>query len=244
MAELVNRDRARAKLPPLTYRADLAAVAAAHSQDMLGHGFFAHESPTTGTPRDRVAAARIPVKAVGENIVSAPDVATGQKHLMLSPKHRANILHKDFTDLGIGLVRDAKGTLLVTQVFTAKPPDFDAEGDLGKLVVGINAERKKRGLPALEQDPGLMRIALLHSQRAAKTGKADHLWLDARIAAGGRRWRTCQTAAFLTANVAEVADCEVALARRRTHYGIGVVQAPHTAQSVGALWVTLICAQK
>ena len=244
MADLVNRDRAQKKLPPLSYRDDLAAVARAHSQDMWDHGFFRHDSPTTGSPRDRVTKAGIPVKAVGENIVSARDVATGHKWLMLSPKHRANILHPDFTDIGIGLIRDRKGTLLITEAFATRPPVYDVEAALKQIVEGIHHERAKRGLPTLAADDGLMKHALAHSRRAARTGKADHLWLDARLAAEGRRWRVRQSAAFLTANPAEVIACEVAQSPRHTHFGVGIVQAPHTAKSVGALWVTLIGGRK
>ncbi len=244
MATLVNRDRAQRKLPPVRYSDKLAAVARAHSQDMYAHGFFRHDSPTTGTPRERVARARIPHAAVAENIVSANDVATGQKWLMLSPKHRANILGKTLTDVGIGLVRDGKGTLLITQLFVAEPPTYDAGATLKQVLDGIRRARAKRGLPALAQDRRLMEHALAHSRRAASTGKPDHLWLDARVAADGRRWRSHQSAVFLTTKPDQIIACEIAQSRRHTHCGLGVVQAPHTARSVGALWVTLLCAQE
>jgi len=71
MADLVNADRAKHKLPPLAYHNGLAAVGRAHSRDMNDHGFFAHESPRTGKVNDRVAKVGIPNRGVAENLAGA-----------------------------------------------------------------------------------------------------------------------------------------------------------------------------
>ena len=51
MLALINRDRQRARLPPVTLDEQLAAVARAHTRDMIEHDFVGHVSPRTGRPR-------------------------------------------------------------------------------------------------------------------------------------------------------------------------------------------------
>lgn len=241
MLELVNRDRASHKLPALHLRSDLSAIARAHSRDMLDHGFFAHKSPRTGGSEDRLAKAGIRVRAAGENIAAAPDVATAQKWLMLSPKHRENILHKEFSHVGFGILRRKGGELVVTQLFIKPVPVLDPAGSAQQILEGINRARVARGLPKLVDDARLVKHALAHSQRAARRGKADHVWLHDRVAADVPPWRTPQSAVFLTEKLADVAASPIAQRRGHTRCGIGCV--PGGKPGAG-LWVTLICASR
>ena len=245
MAELVNRERAGHKLPPLAYRDKLAAVARAHCLDMKTHDFVAHESKRTGRPRDRVAKAGIPFRGVGENLATgAPTVETGQRWLMLSPKHRANILNPLFRHIGIGILRDDKGRLIITQLFCIPPPHYDVEALLKTIADGINKARAAKGLRRLVPDAQLAKRAHRHSLRAARLGKFQPLWLEDRLAADSRRWHVHQVAYFLTDNVAEVISCDVAHSKLHDHVGLGIVQSAPDSKARGALWVTLICAQK
>jgi len=244
MAALLNRDRATHKLPPLTYHKGLAAVARAHSQDMHDHNFFAHKSKRTGNVDARVARARIPFRAAGENIVRAPNAAAGQKWLMLSKKHRANILSGEFTHLGVGIVRPERGWLICTQVFIRPPPVYDVEAVRKQIVEGINKARLAKGLRRLLADDVLTKQALSHSQRAAKLGRPAPLWLEDKLAREDNRWRIHQAVYLLTDKPDDAIFSDVALSPRHDHFGVGVVQAPRGGKGAGALWVTLICAQK
>ena len=38
----------------------------------------------------------------------------------MNSEHRANILNKNYTDLGVGVAKDSKGTIYCTQMFIGK----------------------------------------------------------------------------------------------------------------------------
>jgi uncharacterized protein YkwD len=244
MAELVNRDRAEHKVPPLAYHQGLAAVARAHCLDMKANRFFAHESPRTGAVQDRVAAARIPHRGVGENLACAATVGAAEAHLMLSPKHKENILSPTFTHVGIGVLPAEGGLLMCTQVFLREPPVYDVGAVRDQIIEGVNKARLAKGLRRLLVDDTLAAQALAHSERAAKLGKADPLWLDDELSRRDKRWRLHIAAYFLTENPAQVIASDVALSLSPDHFGVGVVQTPLDSKAAGALWVTLLCGQK
>lgn len=116
--ELVNQERAAAGLKPLTMNTKLSEVAAMKSQDMANLGYFDHTSPTYGSPFDMMKQFGISYKAAGENIAkgqtSPEQVMDGW---MNSPGHRANILNANFTQLGVGIAKNANGQLIWTQMF-------------------------------------------------------------------------------------------------------------------------------
>jgi uncharacterized protein YkwD len=133
MYELVNRDRADPANTPetngqalaLRWNDQLAAVARAHSLDMLNQGYFAHEDPQGRNVAGRVEAAGIAWQALGENIAIAASVERAQGAFMNEPRfaknHRANILSTTYTDVGIGIVQGPDGRVYVTQDFYTAP---------------------------------------------------------------------------------------------------------------------------
>lgn len=244
MGELVNRDRAEHKAPPLAYHPGLAAVARAHCQDMKAHRFFSHDSPRTGKVMDRVLAAGIANRGVGENLARGATVEIAQKMLMASPRHRENILSTTFTHVGVGLVRGDDGWLICTQVFMKAPPVFDPEAVREQIAEGINQARLAKGLRRLVPDDVLSAQALASSLRAAKLGKPDPLWLENELSARDKRWAVHIAGHFLTDRPDEVIRSDVAMSRSADHFGVGVIQAPPGAKAAGALWITLLCAQK
>ena len=101
---LVNHHRTSLGLAPLAWRADVAAVAQAHSQDMLDRNYFSHTTPEGATPWDRLAAAGITYASAGENIAYGyPTAETVLAAWLASPGHKANIENPNFTHQGIGL---------------------------------------------------------------------------------------------------------------------------------------------
>ncbi len=129
MYELVNRDRAdpanraetNGRALPLRWNERLAAVARAHSLDMMNQGYFAHQDPQGRSVATRVEAAGMAWQAVGENIAVYDSVHGAQTAFMNEPRfaknHRANILSSDFTEVGIGIVQVPDGSLFITQDF-------------------------------------------------------------------------------------------------------------------------------
>lgn len=117
MLKLLNGERARVGLQPLAADSRLQAVARAHSEEMLKLGYFAHDSPVSGSPSDRLQAAGISFDVAGENLAYAPTVDIAHRGLMNSPGHRANILSPDYTRVGIGVIVAPNGERMFTEDF-------------------------------------------------------------------------------------------------------------------------------
>lgn len=105
MLAQVNQERRKRGLAPLRWDGELAAVARAHSRDMLARSYFAHEDPEGKSAADRAARAGVSYLMLGENLAFAPNLRIAHQGLMKSPGHRENLLRPQFRRLGIGIVR-------------------------------------------------------------------------------------------------------------------------------------------
>lgn len=117
MLQLVNRERVAAGLRPLSADPELTEVARRHSTDMFIRGYFAHDTPEGHDPFDRMREAGVRFVTAGENLALAPTVQVAHTGLMNSPGHRANILHRDFGRVGIGIMDGGIRGLMVSQEF-------------------------------------------------------------------------------------------------------------------------------
>lgn len=115
---LTNLERTKRGLPALTTNWQLSRVARYKSQDMVNKNYFAHESPTYGSPFKMMENFGLKFSAAGENIAygqrTPQEVVTSW---MNSPGHRANILSTAYTQIGVGAAKKANGTLYWTQQF-------------------------------------------------------------------------------------------------------------------------------
>ncbi|MFH9089609.1 CAP domain-containing protein [Streptomyces sp. NPDC017673] len=113
-----NAERARTGLPPLAVDPLLTTAAQAHCADMVARDFYAHTSPGGAQPWDRAAAAGSRRRLIGENIAcgqrSPAEVVDGW---MDSPGHRANILKREFTHIGVGFTGGGRAGTYWTQLF-------------------------------------------------------------------------------------------------------------------------------
>jgi uncharacterized YkwD family protein len=108
VAQLVNAERSKRGLKPLTHRADIKNVAHKKAQDMINSNYFSHTSPNYGSPFQMLKTFGIQYLAAGENI------AKGQKtpkevmnSWMNSSGHRANILKPEYDSIGVGFYQGA-----------------------------------------------------------------------------------------------------------------------------------------
>lgn len=115
--QLLNNDRAANGLPALTVNSKLTQLARAYAQDMIARGYFAHNNPEGQTPFDRMNQAGISYKYAGENLAVNTSVANAETAFMKSSGHRANILNANYTQVGIGVVRNSSGSVYVVQEF-------------------------------------------------------------------------------------------------------------------------------
>jgi uncharacterized membrane protein required for colicin V production len=113
----VNEERTSRGLGALEWDPRLVTVARAHSEEMFRLKYFSHQSPVDGSPFDRLAAAKIIYRRAGENLAYAHSVAAAHRGLMESPGHRENILHPEYTRIGIGVVSAGPYGRMFTQLF-------------------------------------------------------------------------------------------------------------------------------
>ena len=116
VVRLVNIERSKQGIAPLTSDWQLSRVARYKSQDMKDNGYFSHTSPTYGSPFEMMKSFGISYRTAGENIAKGQRTpAEAVNAWMNSSGHRANILNKSFTKIGVGYV--ANGNYW-TQMFT------------------------------------------------------------------------------------------------------------------------------
>jgi uncharacterized protein YkwD len=111
---LHNRDRAARGMPALRENAKLRRAADAHSADMVAQGYFSHDSLSGDDMTDRILGtgyARGRGWSLGENIAwgtgSLATAAEIHRSWMESPGHRANIMRRQFREIGIGIALGA-----------------------------------------------------------------------------------------------------------------------------------------
>ena len=162
LLRMLNETRAQAGLPALTIDSRAEAVALAHSQDMVAHDFTGHQSPTTGSPADRVRTAGLHSGLVLENIgrgYSAQEIHDG---LVASPGHRANLVNADANVVGIGVVADTsdgRTAFIATEVFLRFAQPIDVSGAPQTVLEAINRARTARGARVMTMEANLQAAA-------------------------------------------------------------------------------------
>lgn len=110
------------KAPALRWRAELAAAALAHSQDMAKRNYFAHRGKGGTQVGERTTRQGYRWQRVGENIAAGQGSAESVMSAWLSsPHHCANLMQPGFTEMGAAYAinPDSDTTIYWTQVFGA-----------------------------------------------------------------------------------------------------------------------------
>lgn len=101
--ELTNVERAKYNLKPLKLSDSLCKSAQEHADDMYTNNYFSHVSQDGRTMSDRIEKYTSSYGYKGENIAlgySTPEEVV--KGWVNSEGHRANLLNKNYTDIGVG----------------------------------------------------------------------------------------------------------------------------------------------
>jgi uncharacterized protein YkwD len=123
LLELTNAERKAKDLDPLKPNAKLFAAARARAANMAKQEKLEHDLDGKGVA-ERVADAGYEPAGVAENIgwnFATPKGAV--EGWMNSEGHRANLLGKDYTEVGLAVAKSAKGELYWVQVFAKPVPD-------------------------------------------------------------------------------------------------------------------------
>lgn len=113
----LNRERRAAGLQPLQIDPTLNEAAADHVADMAQRGYFDHDSPSGVTPWERMRSHDCTFSYAGENLALAPSARQAERALFNSPPHRANMLSRNFTRVGIAVMVSHDGGLLFVEDF-------------------------------------------------------------------------------------------------------------------------------
>jgi len=121
----MNATRRHHGLPALESTPELAALARAHSADMLRSGLLAHRLPGGAGTVERVRGARVAYRKVLENVAKGATALAAHDEIEGSPAHRDNLLAQGPTRAGVGI---ARGTLpgggavvYLTELFVEPP---------------------------------------------------------------------------------------------------------------------------
>ena len=118
VVNLTNEERAKAGLPELEVDTELSKVAQAKSEDMRDNNYFAHNSPTYGSPFDMMNQFGVDYQSAGENIAKGQQTPEEVVNAwMNSEGHRKNIMNGSFTHIGVGYVEEGN---IWTQQFIGK----------------------------------------------------------------------------------------------------------------------------
>ena len=117
IVELTNQQREQNGLATQTVSPQLLATAREHSTAMASAQTLAH-TLNGSSMTNRIKGSGYQYFAIGENVAfNQPTPEQVVKSWMESPGHRANILNKTYTEIGVSIVNDADGNPYYTQDF-------------------------------------------------------------------------------------------------------------------------------
>lgn len=124
---LVNAEREKNGLEILVENETLNEAAKLKAQDMIGHNYFAHTSPSGVDPWYWFEEVDYQYKYAGENLaMDFTSVAAVHKAWMKSPTHKENIISPKFKEVGVAIldgIMEGRETRVAVQIFGTQLSD-------------------------------------------------------------------------------------------------------------------------
>ena len=117
---LINEQRKANGLAELQIDDELQNVARLKAQDMVDNDYFAHQSPTYGSPFDMMKNNQIVYKTAGENIAGNSDNKKAVEAWLNSESHKDNILNNSYNYTGVAVVSSSQYGKIFVQMFIGK----------------------------------------------------------------------------------------------------------------------------
>lgn len=117
VVKLVNEERAKAGLSELALDKTIESAALIRAKEI--QSVFSHTRPNGSAFHTALTESGVKYRGSGENIAwgqKSPEAV--MKAWMNSPGHRANILNKNYTKIGVGYLQNASGVNYWVQLFT------------------------------------------------------------------------------------------------------------------------------
>jgi uncharacterized protein YkwD len=182
---LINQQRSQQELDPLVIDNDLTAIAREHSQGMARQGFISHNLPF-GDLKARLQRAGYLYDVARENVASAQTIQKAHVALLNSLPHKAFMLAKDVTHVGIGIVQFSaphNSQLYLTEIFT-NPRDEYPMPSVQTLLGNRIDELRLKNPGSLLPDPILEEIASRSIQSIDLPFASNELQNLASVSAG------------------------------------------------------------
>jgi uncharacterized protein YkwD len=228
----------------------LNKVAQAYSDRMAREGFFAHVAPDGSDLRGRLAAASAAYRTAGENLGMAAGPLAAHFGIEHSPGHRSNLLGSQFTHAGLGVTFqkvDGREQAILTEIFSASLTASVAPTDpLQEAYERLAQHRAARGLPRLERNPVLERIAMDHARRALALeqpkvqlpGSKVH----DRVFSALEDAKSASVDFYVAESPALLPDSKSLGDRKNTVVGVGAVRGDSRTYGNGQYWMVVIYA--
>lgn len=246
LIQRVNQVRQQHGLQVLTADKRLSFVAFKHSEDMSRRKYFAHINPDAEDPNQRFHK-QGGYGQVGENIAFDISVSNAFNQLMKSPGHRANILQRDYTHLGIGVFFDGQH-FYITQMFQAKQPAQNVAKVRQDIIEQINRWRSQSNQSYLVDEPLFSQQALIHSKLMAKQDLLQYdvegLDFSERYLRSGGHYQKMSSLILSASNLEDSLrklqkQAEILNLAEWNKMGLGVHQQHSLEQGENTLWITL-----
>ncbi len=162
LGDLTNQQRESENLSPLKENAILNEAAKQKADDMAMYGYFAHTSPEGKTPWYWLDLVGYKYDYAGENLaINFSDTEDVTTAWMKSPTHRANIIKRQYTEMGsaiaTGTYQGRESTFIVQvyanprkEIAVAKATDTDPESE--KIEEFVNNDEDIQVLGASIED--------------------------------------------------------------------------------------------
>ncbi|MCH7760971.1 CAP domain-containing protein [candidate division TA06 bacterium] len=221
---LINKERERLEVPPLTMDSLTQEVARSHSSDMIRRKFVGHETPEGKTLQDRLFERDVYASEYAENVAKHITVKGAHQGLMKSISHRKNILNPHFTHVGIGIIRGKDKYLYFTQNFIKKIERMDLKRAKEEILKRLN----------LAEEPLLTAIAEEHTWAIYESEDVRIPVPELQVKARIFTWRGPSLEALL--------EKEEIMEVKGSKIGVGILQESSRKHGTGLLWITLIIA--
>jgi uncharacterized protein YkwD len=240
----INATRRAHGLPPLEASPGIARIARAHSEAMLAAGQVAHVLPGSLDIGTRLRRAGVPYRRASENVARARSAIEAHEMAEASPAHRANLLRRGPTRVGVGIARGTLPTgdsiVYLTEMYVEVPDDGSASAltPAARVREALWAERARLGAPPLTQDARLDAFAedTARAMRAAdEAGRGD---AGERAIAAGR--------ALAAVDVYVASGPEEAIRSRNLpdgrfrRVGVGVATGDSKRFGAGRIWIAVV----
>jgi hypothetical protein len=215
---------------------------------MATNRYVAHNSRSGATPGQRLRDANLLSGLSLENVARGYGAREIHDGLMASPGHRANILDRRVTHVGIGAAREAgpSGALLVAEEFITVARPIEPAAVAGELYRAVERNRAARGLPAVTVRPQLTaaaeRAARWFFEDPARTQEQALAEATQALRSEGLLFRRLSAAGAFGASPEDSAAMQPLLDREVTAVGIGVAQGDRPGAPPRSVFVVYVLA--